>query len=452
MQARPNAVRDRGELILWVGSGEGLPEANPWFGVSRAVDADAALALPVESYDALVVNAPDPRAAAATLGVLGRSGRPLPPLAVCLPTLDGVNEQPLRGGGAQRLVARGRGQALGPHALEALSLLAREPRRSPRRSQPAGRFGGLTSRSPAMIELLAAASRAARSQANLVVQGETGTGKEVLARALHAESPRSAGPFVALNCAALPDTLLESELFGHVRGAFTGAHQDKIGLFEAAHGGTVFLDEIGEMAPPLQAKLLRVLQEGEVRPLGGTDTRRVDTRVFAATHRDLGREIDGGRFRSDLYYRLAVVRLKLPPLRQRAEDLLPLARHLLRRHGEREAKAGCQLSPEACDLLRAYGWPGNIRELENELQRALTWVEANGELRPEHFSERLREGLDAAGDDSDGEPLRERVERYEAWVIRRELARLGGRKAATARELGLTREGLYKKMKRLRIE
>ncbi len=452
MNARPSAVRDRGELILWVGSVEGLPEANPWFGISRAPDVDAALALPVESYDALVVNAAEPRAAAATLHLLGSGGRPLPPLAVCLPTLDGVDEQPLRAAGARRLVARGRGRPLGPHALESLSVLAREPRRGPQRARPAGRFGAMSSRSPGMIELLVAAERAARSHANLLLQGETGTGKEVLARALHAASPRAEGPFVALNCAALPDTLLESELFGHVRGAFTGAHQDKTGLFETAQEGTLFLDEVADMASPLQAKLLRVLQEGELRPLGGTETRRVDTRVFAATHRDLGGEIDAGRFRSDLYYRLAVVRLKLPPLRQRGEDLVPLARALLRRHGEREAKPGCRLSDGACDLLRAYAWPGNIRELENELHRALTWVDAGGELRPEHFSERLREELDAVRDDAEGQPLRERVERYEAFVIRRELARLGGRKAATARELGLTREGLYKKMKRLGIE
>jgi transcriptional regulator with PAS, ATPase and Fis domain len=448
------ALRDRGEQILWVGSDAGLPEANPWFALARVIDLDAAFALPLESYDALILNAPDGRAATRDLERLGGSDRRLPPIALCLPSLDGVDERVLRAAGAEQILTRGRAR-LGPHALEAVARLARRGRRGPLRAPAPARFGGLRSRSRAMTDVLAMAERAARSNANLLLCGETGTGKEVLARALHQASARARGPFVALNCAALPEALLESELFGHMRGAFTGADQNRSGLFEAAQDGTLFLDEIAEMAPALQAKLLRALQEGEVRPLGGTEIRHVDTRVVGATHRDLSEEIAAGRFRSDLYYRLAVICLKLPPLRKRHEDILPLARALLQRHAEREHKPGCVLSQPAGDLLLAYAWPGNIRELENELQRALTWVDAHGTLEPEHFSERVRGELEASarpGAAGGGETLREQVERYEAWVIRRVLDGQGGRKAATARRLGLTREGLYKKMKRLGVE
>jgi Nif-specific regulatory protein len=232
---------------------------------------------------------------------------------------------------------------------------------------------------------------------------------------------------VAVNCAAFPDTLLESELFGHVRGAFTGADRDKRGLFEAATGGTLFLDEVSETSGPFQAKLLRVLQEREVRPVGGTRTRAVNARVVAASNRDLRHEAQRGTFREDLFYRLAVFPIQLPPLRKRPRDVIPLAEHFLAIHGLREGKPGACLSPEAKRLLQAYRWPGNVRELENETQRALA------SLQP-------------------GDTLRETVGRVEAWIIRRALERNGGRRAETARRLGITREGLYKKMKRHGIE
>ncbi|NIV74615.1 MAG: hypothetical protein GWN37_07230, partial [Gammaproteobacteria bacterium] len=433
------------------GREEGLPGRNPWFAVSRARTVDDALALPLDAYGAVVLNAAPEEAAEDALAAL-RARTETAPVALCVASLDGTNEASLRAAGADRVLVRGRGQMLGPHALEAIALLARQPRRGPRRADGAVQFGALRSRSPAMQETLRAAERAAASGASVLIRGETGTGKELLARAVHDGSDRAREPFVALNCAALPDTLLESELFGHVRGAFTGADRDREGLFEAAEGGTLFLDEIGEMPVPLQAKLLRAVQDGEIRPVGGSETREIDTRIVAATHRDLRTEVSEGRFRRDLYYRLAVLPLTLPPLRERRPDILPLARALLYRHGETENKPGCSLSRGAGDLLLAHAWPGNIRELENELQRALTWVEPGGELLADHFSDTLRGDLHSDPGPGSGQTLRERVERYEAWVIRRELEHQDQRKAATARTLGLTREGLYKKMKRLGID
>jgi Nif-specific regulatory protein len=293
------------------------------------------------------------------------------------------------------------------------------------------------------------------SHATVLLSGETGTGKEVLARAIHEGSPRRRGAFVAVNCAAFPESLLESELFGHVRGAFTGADRTQAGLFVAADGGTLFLDEIGETTPGLQAKLLRALQEREVRPVGGTRARKVDARVIAATNRALAREVERGRFREDLYYRLAVFRIALPPLRERSGDVLPLAEHFLRRHGEREGKPGCHLSREAADLLLAYAWPGNVRELENEMQRALALAEPGEAIALRHLSERLQESLrplrEAVRAEAH-ESLRAQMARVEAWLIRRALDAHGGRRAATARTLGITREGLYKKMRRFGIE
>lgn len=225
--------------------------------------------------------------------------------------------------------------------------------------------------SPAMEALLAEARLAAQSEASVLIQGESGTGKELLARAIHRASARHARAFVAINCGAIPGELLESELFGHVKGAFTGAGRDHPGLFVSAEGGTVFLDEIGDMPPPLQVKLLRVLQEGEVRPVGATETRPVDVRILSATHRDLEAAIASGEFREDLYYRLNVVSLTLPPLRERREDIPLLARHFL---GQLTAKYQRNIhgfAPEALEMLVAADWPGNIRQLHNVLEQSV---------------------------------------------------------------------------------
>src|SRR6266542_3212121 len=234
---------------------------------------------------------------------------------------------------------------------------------------PAG--DGLVGTSGPMREVTRMIDAVAYSAATVLVQGESGTGKELVARALHAKSPRRGQPFVALNCGALTETLLESELFGHVKGAFTGAQRDQKGLFDAADGGTIFLDEIGDIPPATQVRLLRVLQEGELKPVGSAEAIRVDVRVIAATHRDLPKLVKAGKFREDLFYRLNVINVPLPPLRERVEDVPLLAHHFLRRYAERLAKKVRSISPDALDLLGGYRWPGNVRELENAIERAV---------------------------------------------------------------------------------
>ncbi len=233
-------------------------------------------------------------------------------------------------------------------------------------------------RDPGMGLLLARAEQVARAEASVLIMGESGTGKEVLARHIHAASRRTRGPFVALNCAALPEALLESELFGHEKGAFSGAVASRRGKFEQAEGGTLLLDEIGEMDPRLQAKILRAIQEREIDRLGGNAPVKIDVRILAATHRDLATEVAHGRFREDLYFRLAVVRLRIPPLRERPDDILPLARHFAERYARANGLPPRGLAPAAEALLMAHPWPGNVRELENTLHRAVLLAEGTG--------------------------------------------------------------------------
>jgi transcriptional regulator with PAS, ATPase and Fis domain len=229
----------------------------------------------------------------------------------------------------------------------------------------------IVAESKAMQEVVSLIDRAARRDTAVLLVGESGTGKELLARALHRNSPRATGPFVAVNCSAIPDTLLESELFGYRRGAFTDAREDQRGLFQAASHGTLFLDEIGDMPPALQAKLLRVLQEKEVQPLGASALVPIDVRVVTATHRNLDALVRQERFRQDLLYRINVVEVWVPPLRDRLEDLPPLTQHLLDKLGARLGLPGCTISPAAMAVLGQYPWPGNVRELENVFERAL---------------------------------------------------------------------------------
>jgi two-component system, NtrC family, response regulator HydG len=231
--------------------------------------------------------------------------------------------------------------------------------------------GGLVGASAPIREVQRMIDAVAYSSTTVLVTGESGTGKELVARALHARSPRKAQPFVALNCGALTETLLESELFGHVKGAFTGAQREQKGLFDAADGGTIFLDEIGDIPLSTQVRLLRVLQEGEIKRVGSADSVKVDVRVIAATHRDLPRLVKSGRFREDLFYRLNVINIPLPPLRERTEDVPLLAHHFLRRYSDRLGKRVKTLAPEAVELLCGYQWPGNVRELENAVERAV---------------------------------------------------------------------------------
>jgi two-component system response regulator HydG len=247
----------------------------------------------------------------------------------------------------------------------------------------------------------------AYSAATVLVQGESGTGKELVARAIHACSPRRAQPFVALNCGALTETLLESELFGHVKGAFTGANRDHKGLFEAANGGTIFLDEIGDIPLSTQVRLLRVLQEGELKRVGSTDAVKVDVRVIAATHRDLPKLVRAGKFREDLFYRLNVIAIPLPPLRDRLDDVPLLAHHFVGRYADRLGKKVRTLAPQAIELLCAYRWPGNVRELENAIERAVVLCRGDtvqaGDLPPSvtgRTAPVLRE-ISPAGDDAE---------------------------------------------------
>jgi len=308
------------------------------------------------------------------------------------------------------------------------------------------------SKSEAMKEVSNLVDLAASSPSTVLLSGETGVGKEVIARQLHARSGRDQAPFIPINCAAFPESLLESELFGHTKGAFTGAERSKIGLFEAAGKGTLFLDEIAEMGLPLQAKLLRVLQEREIRPVGGIRLISIRCRIVAATNRLLSEEVGAGHFREDLFYRLNVFPIRIPPLRERRSDIMPLAHYFLARHGPREGKTGCHLTLASSQLLEGYGWPGNVRELENEILRALMLTTAGELITPKVLSPKTVEILEpiAHGARPD-ETLRQALDRVEAWMIRRALTNNGGRKARTARKLGLTREGLYKKIKRLNI-
>ncbi|NOK38077.1 sigma-54-dependent Fis family transcriptional regulator, partial [Corallococcus exercitus] len=238
--------------------------------------------------------------------------------------------------------------------------------------------GGMVGSSPAMRDVFERVRKVAPSAATVLVLGESGTGKELVARAVHAQSQRAEGPLIAVNCAAIPEGLLESELFGHEKGAFTGAQAAHAGLVEAAHGGTLFLDEIGELPAPAQARLLRMLQDGEVRRVGATRSRKVDVRILAATHRDLPRRVQEGLFRQDLYFRLRVVEIRLPPLRERGEDVPALAKHLLERASRRMGRPPASLSPDALAAIAQHSWPGNVRELENAIERAV--ILADGPL------------------------------------------------------------------------
>ena len=443
--------------LLWIGPGEDLGSDlvadAPTLEFCWSRDVRDAETQPLESFDAIVLAAAGEAPALAALAELRRQS-PLPPVLVRVNNADATTRERLSTAGAAGVILAGGGASALLSGLEDV-LVQRRPRpvRHARASQEApAPPPAAPARSPAMRAALALADRAAASRASVLLCGETGTGKEVLARAIHARSARAARAFVAVNCAAFPEPLLESELFGHVKGAFTGADRDKKGLFEVAEGGTLFLDEVGEMPLSIQAKLLRVLQERELRPVGGTRARPVDVRLVAATNRQLRAEIAAGRFRADLYYRLAVFPITVPPLRERPEDVLPLCAHFLAVHGAREGKDGCTLSRDAASLLLAHGWPGNVRELENEVQRALALAESGDPLLPEHFSERLGsvlEPVEAAG--TCEETLRQQLGRIEAWLIRRALDAQGGRRAATARRLGITREGLYKKMQKYSI-
>lgn len=284
------------------------------------------------------------------------------------------------------------------------------------------------------------------SDAPVLIVGESGTGKELVARAIHQISPRSQAPFVVINCGAIPEHLLESELFGHVRGAFTGALRDKPGLVEEAHGGTLFLDEIGDLAFPLQAKILRLIQEKEFRRVGETRIRYSDVRFLSATNRQLEKEIKAGRFREDLYYRLKIITLEIPPLRERKEDLLLLANHFLKMFNSKAGKPRPFISPEAMERLLEYDWPGNIRELQNEIQRALILCGPEGVIEEKDLSPKFFEGQ---GDRVyRGDNFFDARAEFERRFLRMALARYNYNRTRTADNLGLSRQGLTKLLKK----
>jgi DNA-binding NtrC family response regulator len=291
-------------------------------------------------------------------------------------------------------------------------------------------------------DAIALARKVLTAATTVLLRGETGTGKELFARLIHDSGPRARKKFVAQNCAALPESLLESELFGHVRGAFTGATAERRGLFEEAHGGTILLDEVGEMTAATQLRLLRVLQEGEVRRVGESTTRTIDVRVIAATNADLEARVDDGTFRRDLYYRLNVFPITLPPLRERAEDIPALAASFLKLHGA--GKPGLSFTPEAMRCLRAYAFPGNVRELENEVERALTLADAGQPLGVEHLSPRIRE---AAAAPAGPATLNEAIEQLKRRMIEDALRECGS-KTRAAERLGLTRQSLQQMLRR----
>jgi Nif-specific regulatory protein len=324
------------------------------------------------------------------------------------------------------------------------------------------RFREIIGTSAAMTEVFRLMESAAASPIAVALEGETGTGKELVARGIHEASARAEGPFLAINCAAVPETLLESELFGHRRGAFTGAVQDHRGLFEAAAGGTILLDEIGEMPMSMQAKLLRVVQEGEVVPLGDTRPRKIDVRVISATNRELSAEIAGRRFREDLYYRLTAFPIRIPPLRARREDIPLLADHFLAGAADRHRKWIRGIDPAALELLTRFDWPGNVRELSNEMERAVA-LTGDGEIvGVEQLSAKVRGNAAAieagataekplsvhtASPSSPVQPLRQARAAFEARYLSEALERHRRNVSQTARVLGISRVMLQKKMK-----
>ncbi len=310
-------------------------------------------------------------------------------------------------------------------------------------------YRNIVGRTPKMLDLFRLIDRITDTTLPVVIQGESGTGKELVARALHANGPRRDRPFVGENCAAIPETLLESTLFGYVRGAFTGAEHDTRGLFEVADGGTLFLDEVGEMSPAMQGKLLRVLQEGELRRVGSERTRKVDVRIVAATNRDLARMVEEGTFRRDLFFRLNVAGIALPPLRDRRDDIPLMVEHFLTKAAKQSGRPPKPIDPGAMARLLAYRWPGNVRELENELTRAEAL--SGDRITAADLSPRVGAAADAGVlpvEDTDSVALKPRVERLERALIREALGRAGNNQTKAAELLGLSRFGLQKKLKR----
>ena len=313
-------------------------------------------------------------------------------------------------------------------------------------------FGEIIGKTEKMQQLFTQIQTATAGTITVLVQGESGTGKELVAKSIHDNSPRKAAPFVALNCAAIPDGLIESELFGHERGAFTGATERRIGKFEQAHTGTLFLDEIGDMPLSLQTRLLRVLQEHEFQRVGGTSTISIDIRVLTATHRDLADAVEKGDFRLDLYYRLAAFRIVIPPLRERREDIVILAHHFVKKYAAVANKPIHAISADALQLLRQHDFPGNVRELENIIQSAVLF-ETTDLLQPQSLSLHLtQEAAQATTDSPTDTSVILPLDEVERRVIVHALKVTGNNISDTARALGIDRTTLYRKLKKYNLQ
>jgi DNA-binding NtrC family response regulator len=331
-------------------------------------------------------------------------------------------------------------------ALERSRLAEEERAKKDKTTARPVRLEEIVGRSPAMLDVYKLVARVAPTMSTVLVIGESGTGKELVARAIHNHSPRKSGPFVAVNCTALTESLLESELFGHQRGAFTGAVSQKRGLFEEAQSGTLFLDEIGDVGGKMQAQLLRVLQEGEIRRVGGGDPIKVDARVVCATNRDLEEEVQAGRFREDLYFRINVVNIRLPPLRERRSDITSLAEHFIEKYSAREKREVAGVAADAMAALERYAWPGNVRELENAIERSLALTK-DGVLLVSDLPPEIAGGVRHAAPANlidDRPSLAELERRYIELTIRE----TGGNKKRAAEILGIDRRTLYRTLER----
>jgi transcriptional regulator with PAS, ATPase and Fis domain len=433
-------------LYVTSDSGGGL-RMGPAPEVLRALrDAVAAAASGGETQSPL------PALGLAALSITDGDGRDVVRLGVRLASGDPVLKRYLDAGGARFELALAPPvgeEVLAPIALLLETLLYRsEGGEAPSDYADGWRRVGIVTSDASMREPYGRLVRFAPQNLTVLVLGESGSGKEAVARAVHTLSPRCAGPFVSVNVSAIPAALLESELFGHARGAFTGAERDRRGLLEEASGGTIFFDEIGDLGPPLQSKLLRSLQERELRRVGENRSRPVDIRVVSATSRDLVKEVEAGRFREDLYYRLHVAVIALPPLRERGRDALLLARHYLDRYAREFSRGPLRLTPEAQTILLSHRWPGNVRELQNALCQATALAEPGGAVSAELLPASVRRDGRSPGSGGD---YRARVAAHRRRLVREALERSGGNRSRAARDLGVSRQALLYLMKDLAV-
>jgi DNA-binding NtrC family response regulator len=421
---------------------------------------DARTAIPTEKPDLILLDVVMPgQDGISFLKSLREEGSEVPVLIVSALDTAKTAVEALRVGAADYLVKGFELDELRQRVSNLLKLTGLEKENSALKSQLAteGQFGGMIGRSPEMRRAFEIADRVAATDSTVLILGESGTGKDLLAQEIHARSPRSARPFIAVNCAALPENLIESELFGYERGAFTGAAQQKKGKFELAQGGTLFLDEIGDMNPVTQAKVLRALENRTIERLGGSQSIPVDVRVISATHRDLPAEIATGKFREDLFYRLRVITIELPALREHKEDIPVLADSFLQLHGKR-LNRNVQLDREAYAALERYDWPGNVRELKNALERCMVLSPGN-EIGVKDLPEEVATGKaitrrEVAGDADTGmneRDFRDAKRKFEVAWITKQLASHRWNVSRTAATIGLHRQSLQEKLRELGI-